>query len=298
MQTQRDGSHSAHLTVRNPSADGRTCDLCGGQSFQLLHEWPAGDRWNPASIPIAVWKCDCDLVLLHPVPHPDQLPAGGEWWTGDRTRPIRNKGFKKFRTRVQHRLFGTPRQRLLRATRRAMPHGRLLDIGCGRGGLLMLAADTYDCVGLEPSPVAAAKARQRGFPVIESPLEAADLQPASFDVVLMDSVIEHVASPVEALRIANRALHDCGVLVLKTPKFGGPAYRRHGAYWGGFRHGYHTYLFSGATLSRTMTAAGFEVLRHPRRDRLLDDVLILWGRKIRDADSLESVTHSSEKAAA
>ena len=296
QQTNRPTS-DAQIQARNPVQDGRSCDLCGGRSFRLLHEWAAGDRWNPASIPIAVWQCDCKLVMLHPVPLPAQLPGGGEWWTRQRQRPIRNRRLKRVRTAVQHFLFGTPRRRLLRATRLAMPSGRLLDIGCGRGGLLRLAAKTYDCVGLEPSPIAAAMARARGFQVIEAHLERAELQPASFDVVLMDSVIEHFASPLEALRIANRALHDRGIIVLKTPKFGGPAYRRHGAYWGGFRHGYHTWLFSGETLGRALAATGFEVLRRPRRDRPLDDVLILWGRKMHDLDAPGTTNRMLNRAA-
>ena len=74
-----------------------------------------------------------------------------------------------------------------------------------------------------------------------------------------------------------------GVIALKTPKFGGPAYRMHGPRWNGFRHGYHKYLFSGPTLARTLRAGGFEVLKHPRRERILDDVLILWGRKTEEA---------------
>jgi hypothetical protein len=69
------------------------------------------------------------------------------------------------------------------------------------------------------------------------------------------------------------------VVVVKTPKFGGPAYRMHGAGWNGFRHGYHTFLFDGATLSRCLTAAGFDVLDRPRRDRAFDDILVLWARK-------------------
>ena len=287
----------ARIQARNPVQDGRLCDLCGGCNFRLLHQWAVGDRWNPASVPIAVWQCDCKMVMLHPVPGPEQLPGGGEWWTGERQRPIRNRRFKRVRTAVQHLLFGTPRTRLLRATRLAMPNGRLLDIGCGRGGLLRIAAKSYDCVGLEPSPVAAAVARGRGFQVIEANLEDAQLQPASFDVVLMDSVIEHFASPLDALRIANRALHDHGIIVLKTPKFGGPAYRRHGACWGGFRHGYHTWLFSGHTLSRALATTGFEVLRRPRRDRPLDDVLILWGRKMHDLDASGATNRADNLAA-
>ena len=47
----------------------------------------------------------------------------------------------------------------------------------------------------------------------------------------------------------------------------------------GFRHGWHTFLFTGQTLGRCLEVAGFEVLDRPRRAGLLDDILILWGRK-------------------
>ena len=43
--------------VFNPAQRGVRCDLCGGERFALLHEWPVGDSWNPASVPLAVWRC-------------------------------------------------------------------------------------------------------------------------------------------------------------------------------------------------------------------------------------------------
>jgi 2-polyprenyl-3-methyl-5-hydroxy-6-metoxy-1,4-benzoquinol methylase len=172
-----------------------------------------------------------------------------------------------------------PRVRLIRATRRVVKTGRLLDVGCGGGEVLALARKYYDCVGIEPSCRAAATTRSRHIPVIESTFEQAEIEPHSFDEVILDSVIEHVQSPREVLEKVNSILRMQGVVVLKTPKFGGPAYRRHGAGWNGFRHGYHTFLFTGGTLGKFLNGAGFEVLRAPRRDRMLDDILILWGRK-------------------
>lgn len=77
---------------------------------------------------------------------------------------------------------------------------------------------------------------------------------------------------------ANHVLRPGGVIVLTTPKFGGSAYRMHRSAWHGFRHGYHTVLFSGKTLGACLEASGFEFLQRPKRDRLLDDVLILWGK--------------------
>ena len=100
---------------------------------------------------------------------------------------------------------------------------------------------------------------------------------------MLDSVIEHVLSPRAALSKVQALLAPGGVVVLLTPKFGGPAYRRHGADWNGFRHGYHTHLFTGETLGRYLRETGFEVLKNPRRDRMLDDILVLWGRKRAEA---------------
>jgi 2-polyprenyl-3-methyl-5-hydroxy-6-metoxy-1,4-benzoquinol methylase len=266
--------------------DSYACVLCGGRRFQRLHHWEVGDVWNPASIPLSVWQCQCELVFLYPVPTPEQLPEQGDWWSTQRRRPKRRRAWKLLRQRASRWLFGSSQSRLINATRRAMPSGRLLDVGCGTGSLLQLASPNYVCFGLEPSPRAAEVVRAAGIPVQEAMIEQARFPPGSFDVVTMDAVIEHVRDPVDVLKHVNSLVRPGGVIALKTPKFGGPAYRMHGAAWNGFRHGYHTFLFTGETLTRTMQAAGFNVLRHPCRNRWLDDILILWGRKNRNVQRL------------
>lgn len=268
------------MTVRNPEQDGIVCDLCGSGKFQELHSWGTGDSRNPSTIPIAVWKCvQCQLVMLYPVPTCEQMPDHRDWWSPQRKRVRRNRRWKLLREAVRRRLFGATSKRLIRATLRVQPTGRLLDVGAGTGRLLQHARKYFDCVALEPSPIAAAALRDQGYAVWESTLEDTAIPPESFDVIVLDSVIEHVTSPTAVLRKLYNLLRPGGVVCLKTPKFGGPAYRIHRADWNGFRHGHHTFLFSGATLAECLQAAGFEVLRRPRRDRLLDDVLILWGRK-------------------
>jgi 2-polyprenyl-3-methyl-5-hydroxy-6-metoxy-1,4-benzoquinol methylase len=145
------------------------------------------------------------------------------------------------------------------------------------------ASVAYECVGLEPSAIAADVARGRGFQVFEQTFEEAEIEPGSFDVVTLDAVIEHVKSPTEVLTKVNSILRMNGVVALTTPRFGGLAYRIHRGGWNGFRHGYHTYLFSGNTLGRYLEKTGFQIARRPKRDRPLDDQLILWGIKVREA---------------
>lgn len=271
------------MITRSPRDCGVQCDLCGSNKFRMLHEWPVGDFWNPATIPLSIWQClACRLILLHPVPTPEQLPSAGDWWSPKKPDYRRHMWYKKPWQRLRYAI-SDPRDRLIRATSKAVSSGRLLDVGCGKGEVLSLARKFYDCVGVEPSPQAAAATRDRGIQVIENTFEQAEIERSSFDVVVMDSVIEHVQSPMRVLEKVNSILRMQGVVALKTPKYGGPAYRWHGATWNGFRHGYHTFLFTGDTLGQFLKRAGFEVLRRPRRDRMLDDILALWGRKTREA---------------
>lgn len=271
------------MNVSHPRDHGVACDLCEGGDFQRLHTWDVGNFWNPATIPISVWQCQqCQLVFLHPVPTEAQLPDEGDWWSPKRLKFRRNRTFKKIWERTRRAILGSPQSRLIRATHKAVSQGKLLDVGCGHGALMDAGSKYYECVGVEPSPIATESVRRRGFEVIQATFEDADLPRGAFDVVTMDSVVEHVDSAVGVLKKTNAALRMGGVVMMKTPKFGGPAYSRHGEGWNGFRHGYHTFLFTGATLGGCMEKAGFEVLQSPKRDRMLDDILVLWGKKVRE----------------
>jgi SAM-dependent methyltransferase len=267
--------------LQRPEQGGYACTCCGGQSFRLRHSWPVGDHWNQCSVALNVWDCEsCGLSFLHPIPRPEQYPDGGDWFSPKKKDLSRQYAFKAWRRRMIDRWFGTKAERFIKGCLQAKPGGRFLDVGCGTGEMLELAARHYaPCAGIEPSPIAAAQVRAKGFRVYEGTLEQATLEPGSFDLILMDSVIEHVHDPVAVLKICHAALAPGGVVAMLTPKLGGPAYRLHGAGWNGFRHGWHTFLFTGRTLSLCMDRAGFDVLQHPRRDRITDDILILWGQK-------------------
>ena len=267
--------------VQRPDEPPYTCRCCGSREFTLRHSWPVGDPWNQTSVPLHVWDCkSCGLTFLYPIPRAEDYPDGGDWFSPKKKDLSRQYWFKTFRRRWIDRLFGTKQQRFLKGCLQAKPGGRFLDVGCGTGEMLELAARHYrECSGIEPSPIAAAQARAKGFEVHQALLEDVELEPGRYDVILMDSVIEHVHDPVAVLKICHRALAPGGVVALLTPKLGGPAYRVHGPGWNGFRHGWHTFLFTGRTLGQCLQNAGFEVMSRPRRDRATDDILILWGRK-------------------
>lgn len=98
--------------------------------------------------------------------------------------------------------------------------GSLLDLGCGIGLLVAYARNRgWKAVGLETSVWAAAEGRRRfGIDVIEQPLETADVEPRSIDVIHANHVLEHLVDPVETLAAAFRALRPGGVLVAEVPQ--------------------------------------------------------------------------------
>ena len=106
-------------------------------------------------------------MFLHPVPTREQLPDQGEWWLAKWTKVRRNRQYKLIRQKILRLILGGARYRLVKDTLKAVHSGRYLEVGCGDGKLLAQAAPFYECVGVEPSPIAAAVTRKMGYPVIE-----------------------------------------------------------------------------------------------------------------------------------
>ncbi|MAS91819.1 MAG: hypothetical protein CMO55_01380 [Verrucomicrobiales bacterium] len=265
----------------NPAETGERCRLCGGGDFALHRQWDVGDYWNQTSIPLTLWACrDCELVMLWPVPTAEEYPGGGDWYSSQRVSKGRKYWFKTFRRRVQNKLIGTKTERFYKQCKQATSSGRFLDVGCGVGPLLELAAGDFDeVVGIEPSPIACEEVRKKGFRVFEGMLDEVEVEQDYYDLITMDAVIEHVLDPIATIRQLYDALAPGGYLGMVTVKLEGPTNRKRGGGWNGYRHGWHTILFTQDTLQQCLTKVGFEEVKRPRRARPFDDILILWGRK-------------------
>jgi SAM-dependent methyltransferase len=98
---------------------------------------------------------------------------------------------------------------------------RVCDIGCGTGGNLFALADRHDVVGVEHSPQALEYARRRlGDRVRAGSLpDGVDLPPASFDVVLMTDVLEHIEDDTRSAATALRLLRAGGIVVATVPAY-------------------------------------------------------------------------------
>jgi methionine biosynthesis protein MetW len=99
------------------------------------------------------------------------------------------------------------------------PGGRVLDIGCGSGGLLeRLAGHAGYRAGVELSATAAAEAAKVADEVANLPIDGGlPFAPESFDVVVCADVLEHLPEPADALAAAARLCRPGGAVVVSVP---------------------------------------------------------------------------------
>jgi len=150
------------------------------------------------------------------------------------------------------------------------PDGRpLLDVGCYTGVFVEIAArHGWDAWGVDPSRWAVERAQARGLHVLQGTLETADLLEATFDVVAMWDVIEHVTDPRGVLQQAYRLLKPGGLVVVHTMDIDSLFARLMGARWPWLME-MHIYYFSRRTLRVMLEKCGFQVLSDRPQGRYL-----------------------------
>ena len=118
--------------------------------------------------------------------------------------------------------------RLLDQVARTRPLDNLsiLEIGSAEGWFLDRArARGARVAGVEPSPVHAAMAREKGHDVREGFFPAALRDGETFDVLVFNDVFEHLPDPDNAIRDCERLLRPGGLLILNLPTTDGVLYR-------------------------------------------------------------------------
>jgi len=96
---------------------------------------------------------------------------------------------------------------------------RHLDVGCGSGDLLAyMSRHGYETMGLEASPAAARRCRDRGLAIFDGELEQlVEDESGAFNVVSMLNVLEHVHDPLFYLDSCRQLLRPGGVVVVQVP---------------------------------------------------------------------------------
>jgi len=103
------------------------------------------------------------------------------------------------------------------------PESSVLDLGCGRGGVVELFwRDVRLAAGLDPDVPSLASHRAPGMPVLRGVGERLPFTGESFDLVVCLWVLEHVGEPRAVLREVRRVLRPGGHFVFLTPNLRNP----------------------------------------------------------------------------
>lgn len=273
------------------------CPVCNCAERSLLHEGLTDRVFGVADGQWDLYRCaHCASGYLDPRPTPGSIArAYAGYYTHDaEDHPIvRRKG--RLRSLLhdlihgyQNHRYGLNRSPALPAGRWLLPllpslrtaadaecrhlpplpagGGRLLDVGCGNGGFLMLARQAgWQVEGLDFDPGAVQAARSRGLQVHHGGIELLEERRACYDVITLCHVIEHVHDPVATLRRLHALLKPGGILWLDTPNLASLGALRFGPHWRGLEAPRHLVLFCPASMQQALTMAGFHTFqRHWR----------------------------------
>jgi SAM-dependent methyltransferase len=140
---------------------------------------------------------------------------------------------------------------------------RLLDVGFGAGAVLQAARRRgWGVFGVERSALAVEQAHANGFAdTWAGDFLQLDLEPASFDVVVMTELIEHLPHPLPFLARARELVRPGGALYLTTPNGAGLSGRVLTTGWSVVCPPEHLNLFSPASLTEALERSGFARIR-------------------------------------
>ncbi len=103
------------------------------------------------------------------------------------------------------------------------PGANVLDLGCGRGGVVELFwRDVKLAAGIDPDEPSLAERRMRGMPVVTGRGEDLPFAGESFDLIVSLWVLEHLHVPEIVFGEVQRVLRPGGHFVFLTPNLRNP----------------------------------------------------------------------------
>ena len=207
-------------------------------------------------LPAHVVICrQCGLVYLHPR------------WTRERYDRFYRKEYESY-YRPETDPLVVEKQKSLLVLNRLRQYdplavfSRILDVGCGYGGLLATLADHGHgrkiCAAIEPSATCQRHLNKDSrIQIIGDNIEQSwPDNDGPFNLIILRHVLEHLADPAACLKKISENLSEDGLLYLAVPDMMN-AKGSLEKYW--FR-AVHTFYFSRATLEHVCRTAGLSVL--------------------------------------
>jgi SAM-dependent methyltransferase len=240
------------------------CPVCGGRDSRVLRQSSYPDGITVAEVQAMfsassdhglfdrVVKCFCGMIYIAPRLDAALIERG---YSSGEDPVFVAQNANRVRT------FSGKIRSILSRTGLEPRGKRILDVGCAGGAFLVAAREAgFDVHGIEPSYWLSDYGRKNyGLDVRQGILEPGAFPDASFDVITVWDVIEHVPDPHSLLQTIHAALKPDGYLWLSYPDAGSTAARVLGWKWP-FWLSVHLHYYRRDSMRRQLEGAGFDVL--------------------------------------
>lgn len=241
-------------------AEDRPCPVCGSRIAKRIGARGGRAHREGKGVETQVVRCkDCEVFYTQPTLIPESNPYAKE--SADEYFQLHDSR-KKI---LQGEALAAFAEKVLAGT------GKMLELGCGRGELLVGAANRgWVVYGVEMTKDFAEVARTHGVEVECSSIQECKLLNQTYDVVLLAAILEHLYDPLETLKRVRNALRPGGLIFIDVPnessltmRVGNMYMRARGKDWSVNLSPtfppFHVVGFSPASLRRVLNSLGFRI---------------------------------------
>lgn len=229
------------------------CPLCGSEKRKVFLKNGADFEYEVKG-EFKLVKCiSCGLIFLYPIPSIKQfLSAYPDSYhsynipVSKITQIFISLSLKQESKKIKKLISNT---------------GTILDVGCadGRHFEILRKFGNWHFIGIDFKDKIAQKGRVAGREIYTATLEKFDYPKDSFDLMVMDHLLEHVTDPVLTLKAAHRLLKPGRYLIGAVPNINSFDKVLFGRYWGGYHLPRHVWHFTPKSLSKVLKKAGFQL---------------------------------------
>ena len=261
------------------------CTFCGKDNKEYLHPEIA-DAGSLHGYNY-VYCSACRIAYLNPLPEPSELD---DYYSG-----FVSEDCLSAEELARFKLDSLKRRMINRMG--IEKGGAVLDIGCGKGETVYcLAREGYNIAGLEPfssRPFADEDLNRR---IIRKQLAEAAFPDGNFSMVLLWSVLEHIADPLPLLKEISRITRPGGYFMLSVPNLNTVQHSLMKMFWPGFGPPAHVFVYTIKGIQKILGSMGFRLFKN-FRDPIHDQWMLKQSIYLRfmDGEKFKFGIHASKE---